>query len=74
MLNVDVICDHPPDCGIHLKPDGLSWLTSTFRLCAPLTSTAELKAWLAEAWGDVAMVNYPYAAGECHGQADHAKK
>ena len=41
---------------------GLQWLSSSFRLCQPLTSTAELKDWLAEAWGDVAMVNYPYPA------------
>ena len=41
---------------------GLQWLTSAFRLCAPLSSTDELKSWLAETWGDVAMVDYPYPA------------
>ncbi|XP_078739191.1 lysosomal Pro-X carboxypeptidase [Lampetra fluviatilis] len=45
--------------------DGLRWLGSTFRLCAPLGGPGDvlaLKAWLAETWGDLAMVDYPYAA------------
>ncbi|WAQ98686.1 PCP-like protein [Mya arenaria] len=44
---------------------GRDFLTKTFRLCGPLTSTTDVtlfKAWLVEAWTDLAMVNYPYPA------------
>lgn len=44
------------------RSGGLSWLSLTFRLCQPLSSTDELKDWLGETWGDVAMVDYPYPA------------
>ncbi len=39
---------------------GLERLTSLFKLCRPLKSVDELKNWLFDMYGDIAMVNYPY--------------
>ncbi|KAL1138705.1 hypothetical protein AAG570_008767, partial [Ranatra chinensis] len=44
---------------------GLSWLGSTFKTCASINSTEDVKAlkdWLANVYVDIAMVNYPYPA------------
>ena len=40
-------------------------MTKTFKLCKPLKTMADvlaLKAWLAETYGNLAMVDYPYSA------------
>ncbi|XP_046550785.1 lysosomal Pro-X carboxypeptidase-like [Haliotis rubra] len=45
--------------------DGRSFIYNTFHLCSPLKTTADVanfKAWLSNAWFDLAMVNYPYPA------------
>uniref|UniRef100_A0A8C4Q8S6 Lysosomal Pro-X carboxypeptidase n=1 Tax=Eptatretus burgeri TaxID=7764 RepID=A0A8C4Q8S6_EPTBU len=48
-----------------ISAGGLRFLETEFRLCASLTGLADvlaLKAWLAETWSMVAMVDYPYPA------------
>ncbi|KAL5012801.1 hypothetical protein ScPMuIL_011352 [Solemya velum] len=45
--------------------EGRAFISSTFRLCSPLTSPTDLDtfmAWLNEVWGNLAMVDYPMAA------------
>ncbi|XP_071087061.1 lysosomal Pro-X carboxypeptidase-like [Haliotis cracherodii] len=45
--------------------DGRNFIYNTFHLCAPLKTADDVgnfKAWLANAWFDLAMVNYPYPA------------
>jgi lysosomal Pro-X carboxypeptidase len=39
---------------------GLERLTSLFKLCTPLKSIDELKNWLVDMYGNIAMVDYPY--------------
>jgi lysosomal Pro-X carboxypeptidase len=39
---------------------GLEQLTSLFKLCRPLKSVDELKNWLLDMYGNMAMVDYPY--------------
>jgi lysosomal Pro-X carboxypeptidase len=39
---------------------GLERLTNLFKFCRPLKSVDELKNWLLDMYGDIAMVNYPY--------------
>ncbi len=39
---------------------GLEHLTSLFKLCHPLKSVDELKGWLSDMYGNIAMVDYPY--------------
>lgn len=41
-------------------PSGLKQLTSLFKLCNPLKSVDELKGWLNDMYGNIAMVDYPY--------------
>jgi len=44
---------------------GKQWITETFNLCTPITddsSYAVFKYWLMNAWTNLAMINYPYAA------------
>jgi len=44
---------------------GREWLSSTWRLCEPLKSEDDignLKNWLVEVYGNLAMVDYPYPA------------
>ena len=43
--------------------EGLKQLTSIFKLCSPLKSATELKDYLSDVYGNVAMANYPYPAG-----------
>ena len=46
-----------------LSGSGQARLSDALRLCAPVTSQqdgAALKAWLADTWGNLAMVDYPY--------------
>jgi lysosomal Pro-X carboxypeptidase len=40
--------------------EGLQQLTEIFNLCSPLTNVRDLTSELENAWGSVAMVNYPY--------------
>lgn len=45
--------------------EGRVFISSAFKLCQPLDhprEVDELKAWLTNAWTDLAMVNYPYPA------------
>jgi lysosomal Pro-X carboxypeptidase len=39
---------------------GRERLTTLFKLCSPLKSADELKNWLINMYGDIAMVDYPY--------------
>ncbi len=39
---------------------GLERLTSLFKLCQPLKTVDELKNWLLDMYGNIAMVDYPY--------------
>lgn len=39
---------------------GLERLTNLFKLCRPLKSVDELKNWLLDMYGNIAMVDYPY--------------
>lgn len=39
---------------------GLEHLTNLFKLCRPLKSVDELKDWLLDMYGNIAMVDYPY--------------
>ena len=39
---------------------GLERLTNSFKLCHPLKSVDELKNWLIDMYGNIAMVDYPY--------------
>jgi lysosomal Pro-X carboxypeptidase len=39
---------------------GLEQLTNLFKLCRPLQSVDELKNWLLDMYGNIAMVDYPY--------------
>ncbi len=39
---------------------GLERLTNAFKLCRPLQSVDELKNWLLDMYGNIAMVDYPY--------------
>jgi lysosomal Pro-X carboxypeptidase len=41
-------------------PTGLQRLTTLFKLCNPLKSGDELKNWLLDMYGNMAMVDYPY--------------
>jgi lysosomal Pro-X carboxypeptidase len=41
-------------------PAGLAQLTQIFNLCSPLENSNDLSSELQDAWGSVAMVNYPY--------------
>ncbi len=41
-------------------PSGLESLTTLFKLCRPLKSVDELKNWLIDMYGNMAMVDYPY--------------
>lgn len=41
-------------------PAGLDRLTTLFKLCNPLKSVDELKDWLIDMYGNIAMVDYPY--------------
>ncbi|CAF2478007.1 unnamed protein product [Rotaria sp. Silwood2] len=41
-------------------PDGLQRLTNLFKLCHPLQTVDELKEWLLDMYGNIAMVDYPY--------------
>ena len=41
-------------------PSGRQQLTSLFKLCNPLKSADELKNWLIDLYGNMAMVDYPY--------------
>lgn len=41
---------------------GRAQLTKVFKLCKPLDSVDNLKAWLSDAYGNIAMANYPYPA------------
>ena len=41
---------------------GRAQLTKVFQLCKPLDSVDNLKAWLSDAYGNIAMANYPYSA------------
>ena len=40
---------------------GLEQLTNLFKLCRPLKSVDELKGWLIDMYGNMAMADYPYA-------------
>ncbi|XP_064636783.1 lysosomal Pro-X carboxypeptidase-like isoform X2 [Lineus longissimus] len=43
---------------------GRQFLTNTFKMCKTLSSTSDVeafKAWLYEVYGNLAMINYPYA-------------
>lgn len=43
---------------------GRAWLSTAWKLCKPLASGADvsaLKAWLADVYTNLAMINYPYA-------------
>ncbi|CAF0824207.1 unnamed protein product [Adineta steineri] len=40
---------------------GLRRLSALFKLCRPLQSADELKNWLLDMYGNIAMVDYPYA-------------
>lgn len=42
--------------------DGLDQLTKIFHLCAPLKNGSDLKDWLNNIYGNIAMANYPYPA------------
>lgn len=42
---------------------GAETLTDIFKLCSPLKSASELKDYLSDVYGNVAMANYPYSAG-----------
>ena len=42
------------------NPNGLERLTELFKLCRRLTTIDELKNWLIEMYGNIAMVDYPY--------------
>ncbi|GAB6029669.1 hypothetical protein CHUAL_005401 [Chamberlinius hualienensis] len=45
--------------------DGLQWMSDTFKLCSPVTNQAQFETmvyWFMNAWTNLAMVNYPYAA------------
>jgi lysosomal Pro-X carboxypeptidase len=42
------------------SPEGLENLTHIFKLCTPLKNAADLKSYLNEIYGDIAMANYPY--------------
>jgi len=47
----------------HVTETGLDTLTTTLRLCDPLTSlddVTKLKDWLSETWFNLAMMDYPY--------------
>ena len=39
---------------------GLQRLTNLFKLCRPLQTVDELKNWLLDMYGNIAMVDYPY--------------
>lgn len=39
---------------------GLNQLTSIFKLCTPLKDVDDLKFWLNDVYGNIAMANYPY--------------
>lgn len=43
--------------------EGLKELTQIFKLCSPLKNSEELKSLLNDIYGNIAMANYPYAAG-----------
>ena len=43
-----------------IAADGLQELTDIFNLCSPLKDVESLMAEIEDAWGSVAMVNYPY--------------
>ena len=48
-----------------MTEDGRRFLTETLGLCTPVSypnETANVKNWLNEVWGNMAMVNYPYEA------------
>lgn len=40
--------------------DGLQNLTEIFNLCSPLKNANELKSYLIDIYGNIAMANYPY--------------
>ena len=44
--------------------EGRLFLSQTFKLCSALkhNEVDMFKSWLVNAWGDLAMVNYPYPA------------
>lgn len=42
------------------KTGGLQTLTDLFKICRPLGSVDELKDWLIDMYGNIAMVDYPY--------------
>ncbi len=41
-------------------PEGLQSLTEIFKLCKPLTKSTDLKAYISDIYGNIAMANYPY--------------
>ncbi len=48
-----------------LLDSGRAMLTKHLRLCNPLKNSSEgavVKGWISEAWGNIAMVDYPYPA------------
>jgi lysosomal Pro-X carboxypeptidase len=45
---------------IAATPTGLERLTSLFKFCRPLKSVDEVKDWLLDMYGNIAMVDYPY--------------
>ncbi|XP_043481876.1 lysosomal Pro-X carboxypeptidase [Leptopilina heterotoma] len=48
---------------ITANAEGLKWLSETWKLCEPLknlTQVVNLKNWLIDVYGNLAMVNYPY--------------
>jgi len=52
-------------CMLGMIEAGRDELTSSLKLCSPLTSiddVTQLKDWLSETWVNLAMVNYPYPA------------
>ena len=47
----------------HVTETGLNTLTTTLKLCNPLTlpdDVTKLKDWLSETWFNLAMMDYPY--------------
>ena len=45
--------------------EGRAFLSNAFHLCKPLQKAEDvgiLKSWLTDVWGNLAMVDYPYAA------------
>ncbi|CAF0715037.1 unnamed protein product [Brachionus calyciflorus] len=41
-------------------PKGLNDLQKIFKLCSPIKNAQDLKDWLADIYGNIAMANYPY--------------